>query len=190
MLKKALVWILISFASIGLANTAPSDRMSQLVQEIKNVKTQKDLNDIFSFFHPDVLIILENGKTFNSLDDLKDYINQPIYFNDIKVKELQIKSFNIEKPINLSPESVLASGKIRVKYVLSNTKNLELNSHWAATLVKQNDQWLIRSYQGTSDIFNNPIVDITRYDYYLVFFVTLIIGAILGYFWKRIRVKK
>lgn len=171
--------------------SSPKELILHLEQDIKKVKSLKDLQKIMGYFHPDVLIILENGRVFESAQSIEKYIKSPIYVNNFKVEKIRIKSFSIEKPIiSLSDHSALIHGKISIEYHLSNSKNINFTDRWAATLINEKGTWRIRSYQVTSDIFNNPLIDNARYNFYFIIIITLIIGAILGLLWKKGRSPK
>lgn len=175
----------------SIDNSSIQAVISQLEQDVKQAKNIDDVNAIFQYLHPNVLVVLENGRILHSITDLEKFIENPIYFDNVTIKKILVRKFSIDQPmITLGSDSALINGKIQLKYVLSNAKNFELTSHWTATLIKENNKWTVRSYQATSNIFNNPMLDEARYDFYFIIVVTLLIGAILGYFWKKFRFRK
>src|SRR5262249_16585830 len=56
---------------------------------------------------------------------------------------------------------VVASGPMKDDYALKNhDTTVHLNSRWQATLIKDNDRWLLIGFSASADAFDNEVVDL------------------------------
>ena len=55
---------------------------------------------------------------------------------------------------------VISSGPMNDKYALSRGVDVELQSKWSATLVKEDDKWLLASFSASSNAFDNEVVSL------------------------------
>lgn len=55
---------------------------------------------------------------------------------------------------------VISSGKMKDHYVLGRGPSVNLNSRWSATLIKDNDRWLLASFSASTNAFDNEVVSL------------------------------
>ena len=55
---------------------------------------------------------------------------------------------------------VISSGEMKDHYVLGRGPSVNLNSRWSATLIKDNDRWLLASFNASTNAFDNEVVSL------------------------------
>jgi ketosteroid isomerase-like protein len=68
-------------------------------------------------------------------------------------------------------------------------KEFELENHWTATLVKENDRWRIASYHVSANILDNPLLNGVKSLAYTLGGVAFVVGLALGWLVFRNRTR-
>ena len=55
---------------------------------------------------------------------------------------------------------VIASGNMKDLYTLSGRGDVMLNSRWEATLIHENDRWVLVGFCASTDAFDNQVIDL------------------------------
>ena len=55
---------------------------------------------------------------------------------------------------------VISSGEMKDHYVLGRGPSVNLNSRWSATLIKDNNRWLLASFSASTNAFDNEVVSL------------------------------
>jgi hypothetical protein len=72
-------------------------------------------------------------------------------------------------------------------YVLGRGPSVNLNSRWSATLIKDNDRWLLASFSASTNAFDNEVVSLyLTSQKYTVSAVAGLIGIGIGLLLSRI----
>ena len=148
---------------------------------------QNKLDGLSSSFLPSALIVLENGQAFHSLAQLTDFIKSPNNMEGNKIKKFTIEKINYDKEITIVDESTfIATGTALFQYQLVKGKIINVPVRWSATITQIIDKWKIAGLQNTVNVLENPIIDEMQNDFYMMCFIALIIGLIIGLAWKKI----
>ncbi|MBS0288421.1 MAG: hypothetical protein JSS07_00115 [Proteobacteria bacterium] len=186
-LKVVLLIILTCLPTYLFAQTQELKIAENLKEGLKQAINNKEYYEISNFFHPNAFVILEDTPIFHSLDEFKQFLKSPGAFERLKVNHVTVNQINIDSKINrLDGKAFIISGT--AGYVLHQVrgKQLEVPIKWIATITNEQDKWLIASYQETMNVFDNPIIEQMRYDFYMICFLALIIGFIIGFTWKKL----
>lgn len=82
---------------------------------------------------------------------------------------------------------VISSGEMKDHYVLGRGPNVNLNSRWSATLIKDNDRWLLASFSASTNAFDNEVVSLyLTSQKYAVSAAAGLIGIALGLVLSRL----
>ena len=82
---------------------------------------------------------------------------------------------------------VISSGEMKDHYVLGRGPSVNLNSRWSATLVKDNDRWLLASFSASTNAFDNEVVSLyLTSQKYMVSAIAGLVGLVAGVILSRI----
>ena len=101
------------------------------------------------------------------------------------------------KSVHFVPE---ATGKVRFidsrtgvvygtsadTYPLADGTNLVLDTHWTATVVKEDGRWLVQTFHAGVNMLDNPILDATSQGGFITGGIALIVGLVTGAILMRI----
>ncbi len=189
-LKRLTCFLLVIFPIIVFAqdnNDKPQEVISSIQTQILHAIENKDLEKLSQIFTPNACIVLENAQPFHSNIDFKKYIESPALLNQLKVKSFKVKKVSVDNDIEVIEKNIfIASGTAEFEYQFSRDKVILEPVQWIATFIQREGKWYIASYQSTVNVLDNPIIVEMRHDYYMISFITLIIGFIIGIAWKKI----
>ena len=72
-------------------------------------------------------------------------------------------------------------------FKLADGKSFDLPARWSATLVKEGDKWLIASLHASDNLFENPVLEMTKQWIYRAGGIGLLVGLLLGILLGRLR---
>lgn len=108
------------------------------------------------YCHKDIIATWQDGTTSEGhagviaeFDKLKQFIDK-MTVDATTDKRLILNDGNL----------VISSGEMKDHYVLGRGPSVNLNSRWSATLVKDNDRWLLASFSASTNAFDNEVVSL------------------------------
>ncbi len=189
-LKVILTFLLLIFPTYLLAQSDENPQLEALEHardELVLAISNKTLGKITDLLADNAFIVLENGETFSSKEEFKQFVASTSILDKNKVKKLSIENIEIDKAFqSFDDKHFLAKGTANFIYQLVRGKILQVPVHWMVTMTQNSEgQWQISSYQATINVLDNPLIDQMRHDFYMICFISLIIGFILGVSWKK-----
>ncbi len=108
------------------------------------------------YCHEDIIATWQDGTTSEGhagviaeFDKLKQFIDK-----------MTVDATTDKRLILHDGKLVISSGEMKDHYVLGRGPNVNLNSRWSATLIKDNDRWLLASFSASTNAFDNEVVSL------------------------------
>ena len=108
------------------------------------------------YCHKDIIATWQDGTTSEGhagviaeFDKLKQFIDK-MTVDATTDKRLILNDGNL----------VISSGEMKDHYVLGRGPSVNLNSRWSATLIKEEDRWLLVSFSASTNAFDNEVVSL------------------------------
>jgi hypothetical protein len=108
------------------------------------------------YCHKDIIATWQDGTTSEGhagviaeFDKLKQFIDK-MTVDATTDKRLMLNDGNL----------VISSGEMKDHYVLGRGPSVNLNSRWSATLIKDNNRWLLASFSASTNAFDNEVVSL------------------------------
>ncbi len=135
------------------------------------------------YCHKDIIATWQDGTTSEGhagviaeFDKLKQFIDK-MTVDATTDKRLILNDGNL----------VISSGEMKDHYVLGRGPSVNLNSRWSATLVKDNDRWLLASFSASTNAFDNEVVSLyLTSQKYTVSAAAGLVGIGLGFVLARV----
>ncbi len=135
------------------------------------------------YCHKDIIATWQDGTTSEGhagviaeFDKLKQFIDK-MTVDATTDKRLILNDGNL----------VISSGEMKDHYVLGRGPSVNLNSRWSATLVKDNDRWLLVSFSASTNAFDNEVVSLyLTSQKYMVSAIAGLVGLFVGIILSRI----
>jgi ketosteroid isomerase-like protein len=135
------------------------------------------------YCHKDIIATWQDGTTseghagvIEEFDKLKQFIDK-ITVDATTDKRLILNDGNL----------VISSGEMKDHYELGRGPSVNLNSRWSATLIKDNDRWLLASFSASTNAFDNEVISLyLTSQKYTVSAIAGLIGIGIGLLFSRI----
>jgi len=144
-----------------------------------------DIEAELQFLHPNVVVTWQNAEVSRGREGVRAYLNRMLngpnkvvdrYSADLDVDELSIL---------YGGDTAISWGKSHEHIGMTNGRNLDYPGRWSATLVKEGNQWLIANLHVSTNIFANPLLEITKKVFFTAGGIAIVVALALGYFWGR-----
>lgn len=186
------------------SENTPSEPQQTIEDELASVRTdlvkafnERDLDLLLSHCLPDVIAIWPNGQVAVGHGGVRKVIDQ-LLGEDQPLIESYATDPRVEARVVLNDgQTVVSCGEFNDEYTLNRPKgrSVRLDSVWTATLVKDENRWMIASFHLSANAFDNEVITLfttmLRYWWCGVGLVAgLIAGSIFGFVIGRRRVRK
>ena len=106
--------------------------------------------------HKDVIATWQDGTTS------KGHAGVLAEFAKLKkfIDKMTVKPNSDQRLILNDGKLVIASGNMKDDYVLSRGDKVDLESRWQATLVRENDRWVLVGFSASTNAFDNQVIDL------------------------------
>jgi hypothetical protein len=161
----------VNAATVRAQEAATEDTQSQASVDTKAIDAELDKfrDELFHAFntgdypamlekycHKDIIATWQDGTTSEGhqgviaeFDKLKQFIDK-MTVDATTDKRLILNDGNL----------VISSGEMKDHYVLGRGPSVNLNSRWSATLIKDNDRWLLASFSASTNAFDNEVISL------------------------------
>lgn len=178
------------FWLIGVAAVAAADVKSEATHNalralrdgFVDAINKNDIERQLTFLHTNVVMTWHNGEVSRGHDGVRAY-----YDRLMKGPQKMVEAFSAEVKVDeltaLHGENTgIAWGSSTEHFKLTNGRAFDLAGRWTATLIRENDKWLIASLHMSTNIFDNAIVTMMKDRVMMLAVAVLLFGALVGGF--------
>ena len=186
-------WILvfgISIVAFPVAVYATEERTGQNAiahRELRALRTElfdayenRDIEQLLVNVHSDAIITWQNGETNRGRQDLREFYERMLVGEDRVVQSLTSKLTVDDTSIIHGGDAAIAFGSIDDHYRLTDGTDFKLQSRWTATMVKQENRWVVASFHISANLFDNPILEMAKSYLLYVGSIAALVGVLLG----------
>jgi ketosteroid isomerase-like protein len=120
---------------------------------------KKDIERLQACLHPNVVAILQNAEVCRGHDGVRAFHKRMSEGDDRTVLS-QKTDFEVEELARIyDGDTAVSYGTITDHFVLRNGMEFDLVSKWTATCVKDDNRWLVASFQASTNMFDNGVSD-------------------------------
>lgn len=107
-----------------------------------------------NYCHPEVVATWQDGSVSHGhAEVLAEFRKLSEFIDKIEVDPA------VEKRVVLDGgKMVISTGKMNDKYKLKRGETVSLESHWSGTMVRENDKWVLVSFSGVANSFDNSVI--------------------------------
>lgn len=190
-IKFFVLMICLLFVTVLRAELSQTEAMevgesfkSKVIQAIN----LKNASEMASYFDDDAILVFENAQIVRTRANIEAYMQAPYLEDDLKVYQFIIDAFNIDSgAIILSDNAFILTGTSVYRIIFSKTKEVKFSNRWVAVMHRNNEVWKISSFQGTVNVFNNPLIEKIKNISYVVYFITFLLGITIAIIWNRFK---
>ena len=186
-------WIFILVIPAGLnlpargaeeIETAPEDpvhnELRTLRAELFDAYEKGEIEQLLKHIHKDAVITWQNGDFNRGRQGLREFYKKMMEGDDRIVENVTSKLTVDDLAIIYGGDVAVGYGKIDDEYHLTDGTDFDLTSRWTATIVKEDDRWVVASFHISANLFDNPILDKVKSYLIYVGIIAVIVGLLLG----------
>jgi len=194
MLKKTITaFLLFFFLSLSItASSAEPDaeihnELRALLKGIETAVNTEKYSDLAQYFHKNLRVTTVNQNTITSYPEIEAYFKE--WFGEggyLVSLQMTLKPDELTEFYNNKTMGIVRGSGIE-KYKLTDGRDLDLNTRWTATVIKDTDtKWRIISLHLGTNFYDNAIYHETRN--YLIkmgiggSLLALILGFLIGFY--------
>jgi uncharacterized protein (TIGR02246 family) len=159
---------------------ATHDELRALRDGLLDAIAKGDVERELGYFHPDAVVTWHNAEVSRGRDGIRDYLKRML-----EGPAKAVESFKAD--VKVDALTILYGGDTGVSYgsavehfAMSGGRTFDLPARWSATLVKENGHWLIASLHVSDNLFDNPLLNLTRRLLWGAGAGALIVGIAIG----------
>jgi hypothetical protein len=165
-------------------------------EELRKAFNTGDLELLLSYCHPQVIATWPNGDVAVGHDGVRKVVETLVKSDQRPFESYQVNPTVDNRVVLNGGQLVVSRGSFNDEYTLTQPRGqqVRLGSLWTATLIKSNGRWLITSFHLSANAFDNAVISL-----YLTLeravsatvggVAGLLVGAALGVWWARRRVR-
>lgn len=139
-----------------------------------------DIEKQLSYLHPNVVVTWHNAEVSRGHEGVREYLTRYLGGSDPFVTKYGVELTVDELSILYGGDTALAWGGGLEHFSLKSGLAFDLQARWSATLVKEDDRWLIANLHVSDDLFENPLTRAAWRTTYWVGGGALLLGLLLG----------
>lgn len=149
------------------APAAPAEDVERTHNELRALRDGviKATNDgnvdaLLEFLHPNVVVTWQNAEVSRGRNGVREYLTRMTSGSAKVVRRFQTSPTVDELTILYGGDTGIAFGSSNDRFELSEGMNFDLTGRWSATLVKEGGRWMIASFHASSNLFDNPVLNL------------------------------
>jgi ketosteroid isomerase-like protein len=146
-----------------------------------------DLDGVLSHLHTNIVITWQNAEVSRGREGVRAYYNR-VMTGPNKVVESFKCNVNVDELTLLyGGNTGISFGSSDEHYKLTSGLSMSLKGRWTATLIRADGHWLVASLHASTNLFDNPLLNLTRKTVYWAGGICLVAGILLGWLLGRKR---
>ena len=145
-----------------------------------------DIERELTWLHTNVVVTWHNAEVSRGRDGVRAYHTR-LTSGPQKLLEKFSAEINVDELVLHHDNTGIAFGSSLEHFQLVNGRSFDLKGRWTATLVRENDKWLIASLHLSTNVFDNVMLDFIKKRAFAAVSVVLIVGGAIGWMIGRRR---
>lgn len=140
------------------ADAATEAGINQLREGLVDSFVKADIDRMLTHLAPDVIVTWQNGEICRGPEEVRAYYNRMMKGDKPIVKEVKANPEIIGR--HLYGDWALSWGNLHDHFILTDGRDLALNSVFTITTAKRGDRWLVTGYHASVNAFANPVLSL------------------------------
>ena len=169
-------------SALAQTNVPPSDvdqAITHLREGLIDSFNKGDLDRLLTFLDTNAVVTWQNGEVCEGTAAVKAYYDKMMKGDQRVVSKVTSEPKVLGR--HIQGDWAISWGELNDHFLLSDGRDLPLNSHFTATICRRADGWKVTAFHASVNAFNNPITAIAVKKISLVAGIGgIITGVIVG----------
>jgi ketosteroid isomerase-like protein len=152
-----LLWMLTPLPAQEKEDAAHNE-LRALLKEVLDAYNKADYDRLITYLDDNAVITWQNADVSKTPQGVKDYFDKMMKGPNARVKSATIDP-TVDELSHLYGDTSVAFGGSKDHYVLNDGTDFAQDTRWTATVVKKNGQWKLAGLQISTNMFDNPILE-------------------------------
>jgi ketosteroid isomerase-like protein len=177
-----LGFMMISLAAFGQPNPGPSEieqAIAHLREGLLDSFNHGDIDRLLTFLDTNAVVTWQNGEVCEGTAAVKAYYERMMKGDQPVVSKVTANPKILGR--HIQGDWAISWGDLNDLFVLTDGRELPLNSHFTATIVKRGDHWQVSAFHVSVNAFNNAVLALAVKKIALIGSVGgILLGILLG----------
>jgi hypothetical protein len=146
---------------------------------------EANVDALLLLLHPNVVVTWQNAEVSRGRTGVKEYLTRMMSGPNRVVTSFQTNPTVDELTILHGDDAGIAFGRSQDRFVLTSGMDFELNGRWSATMVREEGRWQVASFHASTNLFDNPVLNLTKRTTIWSGIGGVVLGALIGLFVGR-----
>jgi ketosteroid isomerase-like protein len=164
-------------------SNAPAPEVDQAITHLRegliDSFNKGDIDRLLTFLDTNAVVTWQSGEVSEGTAAVKAYYDKMMKGDHPVVSKITSEPKVLGR--HIQGDWAISWGELNDHFLLTDGRDLPLNSHFTATIAKRGDNWKVSAFHASVDAFNNPITAMAVKKISLVAGIGgIITGAIVG----------
>lgn len=169
------------------SDEATHNQLRALRDGLLDAINKGDIERQLTYLHPNIVVTALNGEVSRGQEGVRAYFLKMTTGPKRVVESFHCEVTVDELTILYGGDTGVAFGSAVQSYKLTDGLKLDAKTRWTATLVKEQDRWLVASLHASANLFDNPLLTAAKKTAYWAGGIALLVGLIIGSLLSRRR---
>ena len=185
----AITWLAITATGAEAQVEATHNALRAMRDGLMDAVNKGDIERELTYLTTNVVVTWHDATVSRGRDGVRDYYNRMVNGPNKVVADFHTELNVDELTILYGDSTGIAFGSSLEHFKLVNGKSFDLKGRWTATMVKQDDRWLVASLHVSTNLFDNVMLDMMKQYAIRATCIAFVVGIVLGWLIGRIRRK-
>ncbi len=138
------------------------DELRDVKKAMTDAFNKKDIDALLKHVHPEAIVTWQNGEVSRGPEGVRKYYERMLVGDNSVLEKVSAdpEVTDLALLIGSPPTTAVAYGKLKDHYKLRDGTEIDMNSLFSATLAKHDGRWLIVSFHGSTNVFDNSVLKV------------------------------
>jgi ketosteroid isomerase-like protein len=162
-----------------------TERMHEELRTLRDglvkATNEGNIEALLTHLHANVVVTWQNAEVSRGHAGVREYLQRMTSGPNARVRSFRTTPTVDELTILYGGENVgVAFGSSHDVFDLTDGSDFELNGRWSATLVREGNRWLVANFHASTNLFDNPLLNMTKRGAVVSGAGGLLVGAAVG----------
>ena len=165
---------------------ADHDALRKLMTEATGALNRLDAAALAKYLADGFVLTFADQTVITDMAELDGYIAGYFTADNAPLKSVSFVPEATEQVRFIDSRTGVVYGTSADTYTLADDTSLVFDTHWTATVVKEDGRWLVQTFHAGVNMLDNPILDATSQGSLFSGGVALLVGLLAGAFLMRL----
>jgi ketosteroid isomerase-like protein len=141
---------------------------------------ESNIDALLGYLHPNVVVTWQNAEVSRGREGVRAYLTRMTSGPNRIVTRFQTNPTVDELTILHGGDTGIAFGTSSDHFEIVDGMNFDLNGRWSATMVREDGRWLVANFHASTNLFDNPVLNMAKRYTITAGVGGLVVGALLA----------